>query len=279
MDIYIKRLKTRLSMLESKAIKTTSPKEKELIKRNLVKLYKEIKEIRKDLDEIEAKIKKISNNIRSTSSDGNPQNVKSFVQAMKVSPVNVLTLLDDGWNNIIKEDYDKAIQVLKKTVNLAPDEIEAKNLLTWALMKKGQLDDAMIIAQKVIMKIPDDPIAHTNMGYIMYKKENYGEAIEYLSDVIHQNKNKKAIIYSTYYLGLIYMDRGMYNDAIEHFRKTLEMSPNLYEAYYNLGLTFEMMGNKDLAIKALKKCFSLNKYTIWAKKSQEKLRDYNINLE
>lgn len=79
---------------------------------------------------------KISNNIRSTSNDNNPENVKSFVQAMKVSPVNVLTMIDDGWNNIIKENYDKAIQILKKTVNLAPDEIEAMNLLSWALMKK-----------------------------------------------------------------------------------------------------------------------------------------------
>ncbi len=278
MDIYIKRLKTRLAMMESKALKASNPKEKELIKRNLMKIYAEIKEIRKDLDEVEAKLKKITNSIKPRDTESNPQNVKSFVQAMKVSPVNVLTMLDEGWNNIIKENYDKAIQTLKKTVELAPDEIEAMNLLSWALMKKGLLDDAMIIAQKVIMKIPDDPIAHTNMGYIMYKKKNYGEAIEDLSKVIRQKKNKKAVIYSTYYLGLIYMDRGMYDDAIEHFRKTLEMSPNLYEAYYHLGLTFEMMGNKDLAIKSWKKCFSLNKYTIWAKKSQEKLKDYNIEI-
>lgn len=46
-------------MLESKAVKTTNSKERELIKRNLKKLYEEIREMRKDLDEIEAKSKNL----------------------------------------------------------------------------------------------------------------------------------------------------------------------------------------------------------------------------
>ncbi|MCK4545564.1 tetratricopeptide repeat protein [candidate division WOR-3 bacterium] len=280
MDIYIKRLKTRLTMIESKVNRTTNPKEKELIKKQLIDMYDEIKDIRKDIDELESKLKKVASNIKTVSvQNGDKQHVKSFIQAMKVSPVNVLTMIDEGWNRIIKEDYDKAIEILKKTIELSPDEIEATNLLSWALMKKGLYDDAMIFAQKVMIKSPNDPIAHTNMGFIMYKKKNYGEAIECLSKVIHENRNKKATIYSRFYLGLIYLDRGMYIDALEHFKKTIELSPNLYEVYYHMGLTFEMAGNKELAIKSWQKCFNINKYTIWAKKSKEKLRDYNISVE
>ena len=85
------------------------------------------------------------------------------------------------------------------------------------------------------MKEPANALARINVGYICLKKRIFGEAIEHLSKAIRLDNDRKATLYAHYYLGLVYLEREMYEDAQTFFRKTLALGPNLIEAYFELG--------------------------------------------
>ncbi len=61
-----------------------------------------------------------------------------------------------------------------------------------------------------------------------------------------------------------YIDRGwelhakkQYDQAIEQFRKAIEMDGNAVDAYYGLGLSCKAQGEKEKAIQAFEKVIAL----------------------
>ena len=63
------------------------------------------------------------------------------------------------------------------------------------------------------MREPANSLARINVGYICLKKRIFGEAIEHLSKAIRMANDKKATLYAHYYLGLVYLEREMFEDA------------------------------------------------------------------
>ena len=100
------------------------------------------------------------------------------------------------------------------------------------------------------MKEPANALARINVGYICLKKRIFGEAIEHLSKAIRLDNDRKATLYAHYYLGLVYLEREMYEDAQTFFRKTLKLGPNLIEAYFELGRALWFAGRRDEAMQA-----------------------------
>ncbi len=69
------------------------------------------------------------------------------------------------------------------------------------------------------MKEPANSLARINVGYICLKKRIFGEAIEHLSKAIRLDNDKKATLYAHYYLGLVYLEREMFEDADTFFQQ------------------------------------------------------------
>ncbi len=63
------------------------------------------------------------------------------------------------------------------------------------------------------MREPANSLARINVGYICLKKRIFGEAIEHLSKAIRLDNDRKATLYAHYYLGLVYLEREMFEDA------------------------------------------------------------------
>jgi len=121
------------------------------------------------------------------------------------------------------------------------------------------------------MKEPANSLARINVGYICLKKRIFGEAIEHLSKAIRLDNDKKATLYAHFYLGLVYLQREMYEDAQTFFQKTLKLGPNLIEAYYELGRAYWYAGAQDQAKHAWEEGFKANKFNPWGKKCQDTL--------
>ena len=121
------------------------------------------------------------------------------------------------------------------------------------------------------MKEPANSLARINVGFICLKKQIFGEAIEHLSKAIRLDNDKKATLYAHFYLGLVYLEREMFEDAETFFRKTLELGPNLIEAYYELGRAQWRAGEPDAAKETWADGFKANKFNPWGKKCKEAL--------
>jgi tetratricopeptide (TPR) repeat protein len=181
------------------------------------------------------------------------------------------TYVERGWSAIASGDPKRAVKELERALELAPDDAQTETLLGWAQMLRGQYDDALFTYYKVLAKSPDNPLARVNLGYICLKKGIFGEAIEHLSRAIRQEQDRKASLYAHFYMGLVYLEREMYDDARAFLRKTLELGPNLLEAWYEMGRTFYLEGNRAAA-EAWRHGVEANRFSVWGERCGEALK-------
>jgi len=233
----IKDLQSRLDALKDK-VDHFKPDDDLAIRDEIKKIYVRIANGLKVLNKAQEDVRTIVQEFkRHKSTHMGVGQFYSFVKSQTSAELDLATLLDRAWNHIVMEDFDEAIKVLKRVLDIDPTNTKGLGFMCLALMDKEQYDDAMMYLQKVLVVDPENAFALNNLGYICYKKGIWGEAIEHLSKAARQKKDRMASLYANYYLGLVYHERSMLDDAVRFFEKALKLGPNLQEAYYYLGLT------------------------------------------
>jgi tetratricopeptide (TPR) repeat protein len=81
-------------------------------------------------------------------------------RAIREHPKSPEPLAAIGDFEIQQQTYDAAIGHLKASLALAPDNVEARNLLAAAYKAKGDLPSALAELQKVLTRDPDNALAH-----------------------------------------------------------------------------------------------------------------------
>ena len=198
-----------------------------------------------------------------------PSNAPQFIGERPVIHADHLgasTFVEKGWSKLSLGDHAGAETALRRALDLSPNDPQSEALLGWALMLQEKYDDALLMFQKVLMRQPQNALARINVGYICLKKRIFGEAIEHLSRAIRLDNDKKATLYAHFYLGLVYLERDMFEDAQIFFRKTIALGPGLIEAHYELGRTYWFNGQRDEAVETWKNGFAANKFNPWGKR-------------
>lgn len=185
--------------------------------------------------------------------------------------IGASTFIEKGWSRLSLGDYEGAEKALSRAIELSPGDPQSEALLGWAQMLQDKYDDALMNFQKVLMREPANALARINVGYICLKKKIFGEAIEHLSKAIRLDNDRKATLYAHFYLGLVYLEREMYEDAQTFFQKTLNLGPNLIEAYYELGRAYWFNDEREDARATWAKGHAANKFNPWGKKCAETL--------
>ncbi|MGI9091429.1 MAG: tetratricopeptide repeat protein [Gemmatimonadaceae bacterium] len=183
--------------------------------------------------------------------------------------IGASTFLEKGWSRISLGDYEGAEQALQRAMELAPTNAEGQSLLGWAQMLQDKLDAALLNFQYVLGREPTNALARINVGYICLKKGIFGEAIEHLSKALRQNDDARARLYANFYLGLVYTEREMYDDAQIFFERSIKLGPNLVEAYFELGHAQWLSGDRVCAIATWKRGAAVNKFNPWSVKCAE----------
>jgi tetratricopeptide (TPR) repeat protein len=272
-------LKDQLRVIEGRLDAAQDNGAREEVKREIIALFKRVDAALTELNQLKDGIRGLAerykqmNNAAGAAPAG-PAPAPQFTgarPAVQADHLGASTFIEKGWSLISLGDHAGAIQALGKALALAPGEVQAQSLLGWAQMLHEDYDDALTTFSKVLMKEPANALARINVGYICLKKRIFGEAIEHLSKAIRLDNDRKATLYAHYYLGLVYLEREMYQDAQSFFGKTLALGPNLIEAYYDMGRARWFSGDKDGARQSWAQGHKANKFNPWAKRCQEML--------
>jgi len=273
-DHLLAELQATYGTIARRLDEVTSVEQREAVKREIIALFKTVDQTITELSQLKENIRQLVDKYKQLqqgqSGDRAPQFTGS-VPVVHADHIGASTFIEKGWSLISLGDYEGAIQALEKALQLSPGEVQAESLLGWAQMHHEQYDDALATFQKVLMKEPANALARINVGFICLKKKIFGEAIEHLSKAIRLDNDKKATLYAHYYLGLVYLEREMYEDAETFFRKTLQLGPNLIEASYELGRAQWFAGDHEGAKQTWTEGFKANKFNPWGKRCQETL--------
>jgi len=189
----------------------------------------------------------------------------------RIDHLGASTFVEKGWSKLSLGDAVGAEVALRRALEMAPSDNEAATLLGWAQMMQQQYDAAQLTFNTVLMRDPQHALARTNVGYICLRQQKYGEAIEHLSLAIRIDSDRKATLYSHLYLGMVYAEREMYEDAELFFRRTLDLGPNMLQAWYELGRARWFAGRFDDARDAWRAGAEANKFNPWGKRCAEML--------
>lgn len=187
----------------------------------------------------------------------------------RMDRLNASTYVEKAWSLIAIGDHSGAESAITRALDFAGDSVEARSLLGWAQMLQEKYDDALGNFQQVLMAEPANALARVNVGYICLKKGIFGEAIEHLSKALRLDNDRKATLYANFYLGMLYFQREMYEDAEQFYRKAIVLGPNLIEAHYELGRTCWRQQDRNKAITAWRDGASANKFSPWGKRCAE----------
>ena len=248
--------------------------EREAVKRDIIDLFKRVDGALGELTQLKEDIRTLVEKYKQASAAADAPQAPQFTgarPAVQADHLNASTYIEKGWSLISLGDYAGAIQALENALQRSPGATQALSLLGWAQMLSEQYDEALGTFSKVLMKEPANSLARINVGYICLKKRIFGEAIEHLSKAIRLDNDRKATLYAHYYLGLVYQEREMYEDAQTFFKKTLALGPNLVEAWFELGRARWFAGDKDGARQAWTDGIKANKFNPWAKRCRELL--------
>jgi tetratricopeptide (TPR) repeat protein len=252
----------------------TAGAEREVVKRDIIGYFKQVDALISELAELKEDIRKLVERYKQMAASTAEASAPEFTSArpaVHVDHLGASTFIEKGWSLIALGDHAGAVQALQKALQLSPGETQAESLLGWAQMLHDDYDDALQTFQRVLIKEPANSLARINVGYICLKKRIFGEAIEHLSKAIRLDNDKKASLYAHFYLGLVYLQREMYEDAQTFFEKTLKLGPNLIEAHYELGRARWFGGDRERALRTWEEGFKANKFNPWGKKCQETL--------
>jgi tetratricopeptide (TPR) repeat protein len=270
-DPWLSSLRTQLQEIAGRV--DAPDTDRDGVKRDIIALFKRVDLALTDLGQIKDEIRGLVERYKQGNSVA-PTPAPQFTgarPAVHADHLGASTYIEKGWSLISLGDYSGAIQALDKALSLSPGAVEAQSLLGWAQMLHEDYDDALGTFSQVLMKEPANALARINVGYICLKKGIFGEAIEHLSKAIRLDNDRKATLYAHYYLGLVYLEREMYEDAQSFLRKTLKLGPNLIEAYFELGRALWLGGNREDAVRTWTDGYKANKFNPWAKRCQEML--------
>jgi tetratricopeptide (TPR) repeat protein len=274
MDSTLPALRAEYEAIARRLNSANGTAEREAVKREIIGYFKQVDGMIAELSELKESVRSLVDRYKQLTPAATEASAPEFTgarPAVHADHIGASTFIEKGWSLISLGDHAGAIQALQRALQLSPGETQAESLLGWAQMLHEEYDDALQTFQKVLMKEPANSLARINVGYICLKKRIFGEAIEHLSKAIRLDNDKKATLYAHFYLGLVYLQRQMYEDAQTFFEKTLKLGPNLIEAYYELGRSYWFAGNQDTARRTWEEGFKANKFNTWAKKCQETL--------
>lgn len=254
--------------------------QRERLKEDIIQLYKTLDKEIAELTELKEGVKRLVQVWKEIgiggTTDGTSSHPELTSPPVRGGPtrsdhLNASSFIERGWSLMSLGDHAGAEASLAKALELAPEDPQALSLVGWSLMLREQYDEALMNFQRVLMKEPQNSLARINVGYICLKKRIFGEAIEHLSKAIRLDNDKKATLYAHYYLGLLYQEREMFEDAENFFRKSIKLGPNLIEAHYELGRSLWFAGRRDDAQQAWRDGAAANKFNPWAKRCAEVL--------
>jgi tetratricopeptide (TPR) repeat protein len=132
-----------------------------------------------------------------------------------------------------RKNYDKAEENYRKAIEKDPNAVIAANNLAWlyAVTGRGNLDEALRLAQGVVQKNPNVAGFIDTLGWVFYKKNLHAAAIEQLRKAVTINETQARAANVTpsatyqYHLGMALKANG----EKEESRKALEAAIRLSE--------------------------------------------------
>lgn len=169
-----------------------------------------------------------------------------------------LILYYKGEELIYEEKYDEALKLFNEALDVCPDVGKVHLMRGFVYQKKGRVKEAEN-EYKIALSLPMDKKyimkTYSRLGSLYLDKGLYEEAIGIYTKVINMNPND-ALSYYNRAIG--YERNNDFEKATLDYNKAITISPNYDKPYNNLGVMAYKKGDKEKAMYYYDRALSLN---------------------
>ena len=165
-----------------------------------------------------------------------------------------------GVSKSSEKSFVKAMDMAKKAVAMDDSLPGAHRLLGWLYMLSKNYGKAIAECELAVTLEPSSAASVQMMSMAHRYAGNHKAALEFAEKAIRLNPIRPAS-YFFRNLGICYMFNGRYEDAINNFKKALNLSPNDVAAYVNLAVAYIKAGKEDKARETVGNIIQLNPKT------------------
>ena len=166
-----------------------------------------------------------------------PLPAESIAQ-IKEQFLDAYSFLRAGMANERTGNYPGAVRAYRRGLEVEPENVELLNSLGFSLFQQGKSDEAIIALEKALEVDPQHSKAHNNMalasidlGELEIAEAHYRESLAI---------EPQPAIYND--LGFVMERQGLPDEAVEFYRKAIELDPKSASAHANLAGTLARAG-------------------------------------
>ena len=150
-------------------------------------------------------------------------------------------------------NYDKAISLWKRVLELNPSFHKARRDLAMSCMETGDIEGAKNHLIEVLRLNPGDAWGWVVLGNLYAKNEkDWATAEKFLRRALEIAPNDSWALNG---LAAMTAQRGQTEEAVKLFEQAISSNPELPNPYYGLGFTFQRTGQLVLSARALDRLF------------------------
>ncbi|HXI01980.1 MAG TPA: tetratricopeptide repeat protein, partial [Candidatus Saccharimonadales bacterium] len=149
--------------------------------------------------------------------------------------------------------YDEGLEAIRTAIRLRPDKFRYQVSLGVFFERFSEYKSARNAYRKAIDLKPDSWIAWSNLGAVDLRSGNFEAAVPSLLRAAEIEET--ADVHSN--LGTAYYYLGKLPEAVEHYRRAVELDPGKSVAWANLGDALREVGNDSEARDAYSKAIPL----------------------
>ncbi len=146
------------------------------------------------------------------------------------------------------------------TLAVSGDTDVAHNNLGMALLKKGQLDEAMTQFRQALKANPNYNSAHDNLGVALVKKERLDEAIDQFQQSLKINPDDDLAHND---LGMALVQKEQLDEAIAQYQQALKINPDFDMAHLDLGIALAKKGQWTRPLSNINRLWKSTPTTTW----------------
>jgi Tfp pilus assembly protein PilF len=144
-------------------------------------------------------------------------------------------------------DWAGAEREFRRALDLNPNYANAHQWYALSLMWQSRLDDSLHQIKRAQELDPLSLVINANLGFILTSAQQYDQAIEQFRKTLEMDAN---FAYAHYRLGQMYVRKGIYGEAIPELERAISLSEGP-RATAELGLAYALLGNRRAALKLI----------------------------
>jgi len=166
------------------------------------------------------------------------------------------SLISTGVNLLSDKKYKEAAGALRQATAMAPDNVDAYNMLAQAYQGLGDNANAAKAYANSLKLDNSQSTVHLNLANLYIDQKKYTEAQASLKAASHADPADPVPHYT---LGLLLQQLEKPKEAEAEFRQTVRLAPSDGNAYYGLATALKSQGKNDEAIQNLQKAMQLKR--------------------